>query len=114
MDRKLQLVSSVDIGVLAADAFKNEREYAGKAISFATDELSPRQAEQIFKKVFGRDIPRTYDFLGRTIKFLAREELGVMFKWFVDVGFGANPGEFTTKFPEMHTFEKWLRDQSRF
>jgi uncharacterized protein YbjT (DUF2867 family) len=114
MDRKLQLVSSIDIGVLAADAFKNEQEYAGKAISLATDELTPREAEEIFKNVFGREMPRTYDFLGRTIKWLAHEQLGVMFKWFVDVGFGADAKEYTRKFPDMHSFEKWLREQSKF
>lgn len=114
VDRKLQLVSSIDIGVLIADAFKHEQEYAGKAISLATDELSPREAEEIFEKVFGSKMPRTYDFLGRTIKWLAHEQLGVMFKWFVDVGFGADPKEYTRKFPEMHSFEKWLREQSKF
>ena len=114
MERKLQLVSSVDIGVLAADAFKHEQEYAGKAISLATDELTPREAEEIFKNVFGREMPRTYDFLGRMIKWLAHEQLGVMFKWFVDVGFGADVKEYPRKFPEMRNFEKWLREQSKF
>ena len=112
--RKLQFVSSVDIGVLAAHAFKNESEYSGRAISLATDELSPLEAEQVFKKVFGTDIPRTYDILGRMIKYLAWEQLGIMFKWFIDTGFGANSNEYTVKFPEMHNFEKWLREQSQF
>ena len=114
MERKLQLVSSVDIGVLAAEAFNHEQEYAGKAISLATDELTPREAEEIFKNVFGREMPRTYDFLGRMIKWLAHEQLGVMFKWFVDVGFGADVKEYPRKFPEMRNFEKWLREQSKF
>lgn len=114
VDRKLQLVSSVDIGVLAADAFQNEQEYSGKAISFATDELSPHEAEAIFKRVIGTDMPRTYDILGRVIKFLAWEQLGIMFKWFVDVGFGADPKEYTKRYPEMHNFEKWLKEQSKF
>lgn len=114
MDRKLQLVSSVDIGVLVADAFKHEQEYAGKAISLATDELTPREAEEIFKNVFASDMPRTYDLLGRTIKRLAHEQLGIMFKWFVDVGFGADSKEYTRKFPEMRGFEAWLREQSQF
>jgi hypothetical protein len=48
------------------------------------------------------------------IKFLAWEQLGVMFTLFVDVGFGADPREYTAKFPEMHDFEKWLREQSKF
>jgi hypothetical protein len=50
-------------------------------------------------------MPRTYDFLGRMIKFFAWEQLGVMFKWVVDVGFGADPKEYTAKFPEMQNFE---------
>jgi hypothetical protein len=62
MDRKLQLVSSVDIGILPTDAFKHERKYVDKAISFATDELSHGEAEQVFSKVFGNGMPRTYNF----------------------------------------------------
>jgi hypothetical protein len=37
-----------------------------------------------------------------------------MFKWFVDVGFGADPKEYRRKFPEMHSFERWLREESQF
>lgn len=114
MTSKLQLVSATDIGILAAHIFKNPDMYTGRAISFATDELTAQEANNIFSKVVGTDMPTTYPVLARLIKFLLREQLGVMFDWFKDVGFGANPKEFTDKFPEMQDFEKWLNQSSGF
>ena len=68
MDTKLQMVSARDIGILAADAFINPSSYAGRAISFATDELTPREANAIFRRVFGTEMPVTYPFVGQLIK----------------------------------------------
>ncbi|KAK4937838.1 hypothetical protein LTR10_021641 [Elasticomyces elasticus] len=114
MDSKLQLVSAADIGILAADMFKNPGPYSGRAISFATDELTAQEANNVFSKVMGTEMPTTYPVLGRLIKSLLHEQLGVMFDWFKTDGFGANPNEFRDKFPEMQDFEKWLRQSSGF
>ena len=114
MDRKLQLVSAVDVGMLAAEAFQAPDEYVGKAVSLATDELTPQEAAEIFERVVGREIPSTYPFVGRLIKVLLREQLGVMFKWFREEGFGADPKEFTKRYREMQDFEQWLRHRSGF
>ena len=113
-DSKLQLVSSVDIGILAADVFRNPESYAGKAISFATDEMTFREAQATFTKVVGSDMPMLYPVVGRLIKSLLYEQLGSMFDWFKDVGCGANPREFTSQFPEMQNFEEWLKRSSGF
>jgi uncharacterized protein YbjT (DUF2867 family) len=114
MDRKLQLVSSTDVGMLAAEAFKTPEEYNSKAISLATDEISPREAAEIFERVVGKEIPSTYPFVGRLIKILLKQQLGVMFQWFKEEGFGADPKEFTRKYAEMQNFEQWLRYRSGF
>ena len=114
MDRKLQLVSATDVGMLAAEAFQAPDEYMGKAVSLATDELTPREAAEIFERVVGKEIPSTYPFVGRLIKVLLREQLGVMFDWFKDEGFGADPREFTKRYREMQDFEQWLRHRSGF
>ena len=113
-DRKLQLVSTHDIGILAAAAFKEQERYASQAISLATDELTPREADVIFKRSFGTNMPRTFDFLGTTIKAVLHEQLGAMFKWFVDVGFGADPSAYRKQFPEMQGFEQWLNASGSF
>jgi uncharacterized protein YbjT (DUF2867 family) len=112
MDTKLQLVSSRDIGILAADVFKKPDEYVGRSISFATDELTPREAEVIFRRAVGKELPSSYSVTGRLIKLVLREQLGQMFDWFKEVGFGADPKEFRDKFPEMQSFERWLEESS--
>ncbi|KIW17830.1 hypothetical protein PV08_05025 [Exophiala spinifera] len=111
---KLQLVSSKDIGVLAADIFKHPDLYTGKSLSLATDELTLRQANDIFKREVGIDMPVAYPFVGRLIKFVLHEQLGVMFNWFKEEGFGGDPNEFKNKFPEMQDFQKWLKQSSGF
>ena len=40
------------------------------------------------------------------------KQLGIMFQWFVDVGFGADPKEYTSKYPEMQDLERWLKQSS--
>jgi len=112
LDRKLQLVSTVDVGILAADAFKNQKYYASKALNLATDLLSPNEAKAIFKRVVGQEMPTTYHFIGRLLKWMLHKQLGIMFQWFVDVGFGADPNEYKRKFPEMQDFEQWLGQSS--
>ena len=107
-------VSTVDVGILAAAALKDPLQYANKALSLATDSLSPNEARAIFKRAVGKDMPTTYQFVGRLLKWMLHEQLGIMFKWFVDVGFGADPEEYKRQFPEMQNFETWLRESSGF
>ena len=111
MDAKLQLVPSSAIGVLAADALKNPDKYSGQALSLATDELTPSEANEVFERVVGGKIPTTFSVNGRLIKFILREQLGVMFDWFKSDGFGARPDEFKG-LGEMSGFEEWLRKES--
>ena len=112
MDRKLQLVSSVDVGVMAAHVFKAPEEYTSEQVSLATDSLTPNEAQAIFKRVVGKDMPMTYHFVGRLIKWMLHKQLGLMFQWFVDVGFAADPNKYKSKYPEMQDFEKWLKQSS--
>lgn len=111
-NEKLQLVSSRDIGILAAEMFKDPTQYSSQSISFATDEISPLEAAEIFKRVTGKDLPYTYTFVARIVKFLAHEQLGIMFNWFKSDGFGADPKKYITKYPQMQNLEKWLRESS--
>jgi uncharacterized protein YbjT (DUF2867 family) len=112
MDRKLQLVSTIDVGIMAAHVFKSPEEYVSKQFSLATDSLSPNEAQAIFKRVVGKEMPTTYHFVGRLLKWMLHKQLGIMFQWFVDVGFGADPTEYKSKYPEMQDFETWLKQSS--
>lgn len=114
-DRKMQMISSEDVGRIAADAFLNadSDEYRNKALSLAGDELSPAQAAEIFKREIGTDMPTTYLFVGRLIKLLLREQLGIMFDWIGTQGFGADVKALRARY-QMQDFGTWLRTSSGF
>lgn len=112
--RKLQIVSTDSIGILAAEAFIHPEEFASRSISLATDSLSFEEANAIFKGRFGRDMPTTSDVVGRLVLLAAWKQLGIMFKWIREEGFGADPGEFIHRYPGMQTFEQWLEQSSKF
>jgi uncharacterized protein YbjT (DUF2867 family) len=56
---KLQVVSTIDVGVFAAKAFANPEKYSGKAISLAGDELSFEEANNIWRGQKGKCLPTT-------------------------------------------------------
>ncbi|KAI4138817.1 MAG: hypothetical protein L6R39_006587 [Caloplaca ligustica] len=114
LDRKLQMISTTDIGKIAADAFLNAEsdEYRKKAISLAGDEISPNEAASIFKEETGKDIPSTFAFLGWALRKMLREQLGAMFDWFKSDGFGVDVGALRKRYPFMMDFRTWVRTES--
>jgi uncharacterized protein YbjT (DUF2867 family) len=113
-DRKaLQLIAVRDIGVFAAKAFQNPKEFEGRAISLAGDELTLAEAKKKFKDVIGYDMPETFGFLGSAVMFMVKE-VGTMFKWFNDVGYGADIAALRKEEPKLMDFEIWLKESSAF
>lgn len=114
LDRKLQMISGKDVGRVAAEAFINSAadEYKNKAISLAGDEISPREAEAVFKDVTGQEVPWTYAFVGRGLRWMLHEQLGMMFDWFVSVGFGTDVKAVRAKYPFLKDFRTWLETES--
>lgn len=58
-------------------------------------------------------MPTTYGILGSFFK-LASHELGSMFKWFDDVGFGVDIDALRKEAPEMKTWGMWLEQSSQY
>ena len=114
-DTPLQLVAVKDIGVFAALAFaKSETDdYKNTAIGLAGCDLTQVQAEEVFWKVLGRPMPRTYDFVSYTVLYLV-SELGIMFKWFREFGYQVDLSECKRLSPAMLDFEDYLRQESGF
>lgn len=114
LDSKLQLVSTKDIGRVAADAFLNadSAEYHNKAISLAGDELTLRQLLDTFQSATGKPMPETYGFVARALKWLLHEQLGIMFDWFKSSGFGVDVPALRKRYPYMKDFRAWLDTES--
>lgn len=112
-EKKLQLVATSDIGFFAAQSFLNpdSAQYKNKSISLAGDELTFKEFKEIFEKKTGETLPTTYWFIAGLINWMVNE-LGYMFKWFRDVGYGADIKSLKKINPELKDFETWLGTES--
>lgn len=111
--KPLQLIACRDIGLFAARAFQNPKEYQGRAISLAGDELTLEQGKKVFKESLGTDMPETWGFVGAGIK-MASKEMGTMFNWFAEEGYGADIKALRKEEPALQDFGTWLKETSGF
>ncbi|OIW25595.1 NAD(P)-binding protein [Coniochaeta ligniaria NRRL 30616] len=110
---KLQLVSVRDIGVFASKALREPERWAGRAVSLAGDELTLAEAKQHFEKVTGKELPQTWGILGRGMLW-AIGDLGAMFKFFEEEGYGADIAALSGEEPSLQDFETWLKESSQW
>lgn len=107
-DKKMQLISTQDIGVCAAKVLLEGADtWAGRAVGLAGDELSFEEAEATFRKVMGHEPPRMWSYVGSGIRWAVGEASQSM-KWFEEVGFGVDIDELRRVEPRVQTFETWL------
>jgi len=112
-DKPLQLISVHDIGVFASRAFIDPEAYKGRAISLAGDELTLAQGKQVFKDSLGIEMPETFAFVGAAVKFMVKE-MGLMFAWMKDEGYGADIPALRKEEPQLQDFGRWLKESSQF
>ncbi|TEY35175.1 hypothetical protein BOTCAL_0600g00010 [Botryotinia calthae] len=105
---KLQLVATADIGYFAAQALLNPKDYNGRAISLAGDELTFGEANEIFESRLGKDILRTFNFVGSTLLW-AIKDVGLMFSWFEERGYAADIKALRKEHPGLQSFGDWLK-----
>lgn len=112
-DNKLQLVNTTDVGKIAAQAFlhASEPEYRDKAISLAGDELTPWELERILKEETTKDVPATFGFVGRVLRYMLND-MGIMLAWFKNTGFGVHIGGLRQRYPFLTDFRTWLKTES--
>ncbi|KAK6531188.1 hypothetical protein TWF281_008013 [Arthrobotrys megalospora] len=112
-DKKLQLIATTDIGFFAAEAFMKPNEYKGQKISLAGDELTYDEFKKIFEEKTGDKLPTTFKFIGSALNYMVKD-FGLMFKWFNDVGYGADIAALKKVNPEIKDFGTWLETESLF
>ncbi|KAF2476151.1 NAD(P)-binding protein [Lindgomyces ingoldianus] len=112
-EQTLQMIATSDIGFFAAEAFLKPEEYQNKSITLAGDELTYDQFKTVFEKETGQTLPTTYKFIVSIIHWMVKD-LGIMFKWFHDVGFRAEIPSLRKVNPEMKDFASWLKKESQF
>jgi len=112
-DTPLQLISVSDIGFFAADAFRNPTKYHNASFSLAGDSLTWQQMDQAFKDKTGSPAPRTWGFVGSGLLW-AVKEMGTMFEFFREKGYGADIPALKTQHPGLMTLADWIEKKSAF
>ncbi|KAI1122542.1 hypothetical protein F5Y10DRAFT_281619 [Nemania abortiva] len=112
-NKPMQWVATRDIGVFAAKAFANPREWNHRAVGLAGDELNLNQMSQAFKSVTGEPAPVTYSVFGSALTFMV-PELRTMIGWFSSDGYHADIKRRRVDHPQMLSFIEWLDRESPF
>lgn len=112
-DKPLQFIAVKDIGWFGAQAFKNPQQHGGKSYSLAGCDLTFDEGNKIFREKFAKDMPTTFEFVGHALMW-AVKEVGIMFKWFKEEGYGADVVELRKLHPEMMDFGTFLEKETGF
>ncbi len=106
-----QWVSVDDIGLFAAKAFRDPKEWNARAEGLAGSELTMDEMSGCFERVTGHPVQYAFGFMGSALMW-AVKEVNVMINWFADEGYGVDIRKLRTEEPQLCDFERWLRERS--
>ncbi|RBR17447.1 hypothetical protein FVER53590_11949 [Fusarium verticillioides] len=108
--KKLQMVSTKDIGWFAAQSLMWPEMYKNMALTLVGDELTQREADAIYYVVIGQKMALAPCPAASAVKFVLKGSVGDMFKWFTDEGYGGDVQECRAYNPRMQDFRAWLEE----
>ncbi|VUC26665.1 unnamed protein product [Clonostachys rosea] len=112
-DRKMQMISTHDIGIFAAKALLDPEEWAGRAVALAGDELSLTELRDLFQRTVGEALPETYKVIAHPVLWMFADA-SKSFEWFKTEGWAADIASLRKQVPELQDFETWLRKSSKW
>ena len=107
-DKPFQMLAAADIGVFVALAFENPREWIGREVELAGDEMTMPEVAGTFSRVVGREVGY-YQVPWDQFEVNAGEEATVMYRWFNDHGYEADIAALREVHPGLIAFEEYLR-----
>lgn len=114
-EKALAVVAAEDVGWFAAQALLHpeDLEYKKRAMGLAGDELTFKQANDIFKEKMGYPMPLQPKLVAIVMRKLLRD-ISVMLKWMDEEGFGVDIQRLRKIHPGLMTFGDWLEKQRQF
>lgn len=109
--KPLQWVSVEDIGIFGARAFREHKQWNGRAEGLAGSELTMDEMSGCFERAIGSPVPATYGVFGSVLKYMVTE-VNLMITWFGAEGYGADIEKLRKEEPALCDFETWLRERS--
>jgi uncharacterized protein YbjT (DUF2867 family) len=107
-DKPFQQVAVEDIGAFAAIAFENPERWIGREVDLAGDESTMPEIAETFGRVIGREVSY-YQVPWDQFEEQMGEEFAVQYRWFNDKGYEADIAALQQEYPELTTFERYLR-----
>jgi uncharacterized protein YbjT (DUF2867 family) len=108
-DRLLHFISIPDIGFLVAEAFDFPEQWKGVAVNIASDVMTVREYVDTYSKVMGREVAYNRQPLEEYLAAMPKP-LRPLFDWYDKVGYEADVEELRRRYPNLITFEQYLRD----
>ncbi len=107
-DKPFQQVAVEDIGAFAAIAFENPRRWIAREVDLAGDEQTMPEIAETFGRVIGREVSY-YQVPWDQFEEQMGEEATLNSRWINDVGYEADIASLRQEYPELTTFERYLR-----
>src|SRR5829696_4008349 len=107
-DKPFQQVAVEDVGAFAAIAFENPDRWIGREVDLAGDEQSMTEIAETFSRVIGREVSY-YQVPWDQFEEQVGEEVTLNSRWMNDVGYEADIAALRQEYPELTTFERYLR-----
>jgi uncharacterized protein YbjT (DUF2867 family) len=107
-DKLFQQVAVENIGAFALIAFENPDSWIGREVDLAGDEQTMPEIAETFGRVMGREISY-YQVPWDQFEEQMGEEFADQYRWFNDVGYEADIAALQQEYPELTTFERYLR-----
>ncbi|MBD1848500.1 NmrA/HSCARG family protein [Leptolyngbya sp. FACHB-711] len=108
-ETKLQQLSEEDYGEMVADVFDHPADFMKGEIELASVDMTMPEVAAAFSRVLGK--PVQYQQIPfETFEQQIGEELTIMYRWFENVGYGADLTQLKRNFSAQTDFESYLRD----
>jgi uncharacterized protein YbjT (DUF2867 family) len=106
--KPFQHVAVEDVGAFAAIAFEHPDGWIGREVDIAGDEQTMPEIAETFGRIVGREVDY-YQVPWDQFEEQMGEEYAVMYRLFDDVGYEADIDALRREYPELTTFERYLR-----
>ena len=110
-ERKMQLVSVKDIGVVAASVLTDVKRWTGRAVGIAGDDLTFREADEVFQRLLAQDMPRIWGIPSRALRW-AIEDARTSMDWFEKEGFKVDMKILKAEGFKVQNFDQWVRSSA--
>ncbi|MEH2085337.1 NmrA/HSCARG family protein [Nostoc sp.] len=108
-ETKLQQLSEEDYGAMVAEVFDRPAEFLNHEIEVASVEMTMPEIAAAFSLVLGKTV-EYQQIPFEAFEQQAGEEVTIMYRWFENVGYGADLAQLKRDFPSSSDFEYYLRD----